>query len=416
MIETDVVVVGGGVIGAFCAWELSQAGHHVAIVDQERFGAACSHGNCGYVCPSHVLPLSVPGAVGGAMKSLVERNSPFRVKPRMSPSLWKWFWNFSRRCNRRDMLRAGAARHALLQSSMQLYEQFIESRSVDCEWERRGLLMVHDSVEHFEAYASTERLLREEFGVPATPSDSKSLEALEPALKPGLGGAWHYEGDCHLRPDKLMTALRNLLQQQGVEIVEPFQFKKLRGSRTAAAALDPQGREVRGRNFVFAAGALSPLIAREIGCSIPIQPGKGYSITTNRPTTCPALPMIFESHRVAVTPLQTGFRIGSTMEFVGYDTTVDPKRLSLLRNGAESYLQEPYGDTVEEKWYGWRPMTWDGKPLIGPSPRWSNVFIAAGHNMLGLSMAPATGKLIREMIDGETPHIDAEPYSPQRFG
>ena len=104
------------------------------------------------------------------------------------------------------------------------------------------------------------------------------------------------------------------------------------------------------------------------------------------------------------------------MEFVGYDTTVDPKRLSLLRNGAESYLQEPYGDTVEEKWYGWRPMTWDGKPLIGPSPRWSNVFIAAGHNMLGLSMAPATGKLIREMIDGETPHIDAEPYSPQRFG
>ena len=119
---------------------------------------------------------------------------------------------------------------------------------------------------------------------------------------------------------------------------------------------------------------------------------------------------------MAVTPLEDGFRIGSTMEFAGYDTSLNPRRLALLRAGAEHYLHEPSGETVEEEWYGWRPMTWDGKPLIGRSPKWQNVWIAAGHNMLGLSMAPATAQLIRELILDAKPHVDPDPFRPERFG
>jgi D-amino-acid dehydrogenase len=125
--------------------------------------------------------------------------------------------------------------------------------------------------------------------------------------------------------------------------------------------------------------------------------------------------MIFMEHRVAVTPLQSGYRLGSTMEFAGYDSTLHRLRLELLRAGARPYLHEPYTEPVEEEWYGWRPMTPDGKPVIDQSPALSNAYIAAGHNMLGLSMAPATGKLIAELVAGAEPHIDPAPFAVGRF-
>lgn len=412
----SVVVVGGGVIGAFCAWELAQAGRKVTLVERDRFGAGCSHGNCGYVCPSHVLPLSVPGAVAPALRGMLRPNSPLKIKPRLSPALWSWLWHFSRRCNRRDMLESGAARHALLDSSMELYSELLQAHSIDCQWRRQGLLFVYDTPHHFEAARETNKLLHEEFGVVATPYEGVSLQELEPALKPELAGGWHYEGDCHLRPDRLMTELRRLLEQRGVELREHWEFARLQGQgERALAAIDGRGEQLGAGQFVFAAGAMTPLLAREIGCRLPIQPGKGYSITTSRPAVCPRIPLIFERHRVAVTPLEDAYRIGSTMEFAGYDTTLNPKRLQLLRRGAEHYLRQPYGETVEEQWFGWRPMTWDGKPIIGRSPRWQNVWVASGHNMLGLSMAPATGRLLAELLDDRPPHIDPRPYRPDRF-
>jgi D-amino-acid dehydrogenase len=156
------------------------------------------------------------------------------------------------------------------------------------------------------------------------------------------------------------------------------------------------------------------LLQRHLGCRIRIQPGKGYSITMPRPAKCPAIPLLFEEDRVAVTPMRSGYRLGSTMEFAGYDTTLDGRRLDLLRDGARHYLQEPYAEPVLEEWYGWRPMTYDGKPLIDRSPALENVFVAAGHNMLGMSMAPATGKLIAEMLANDPPHLDPMPYRLER--
>ena len=167
--------------------------------------------------------------------------------------------------------------------------------------------------------------------------------------------------------------------------------------------------------FVFATGALTPLLSQHLGCPVPIQPGKGYSITMPRPARCPAVPLIFEEHRVAVTPMQSGYRLGSTMEFAGYDTTLNRRRLDLLKEAARHYLHEPFSAPVEEEWFGWRPMTYDGKPIIDHSPALANVLIAAGHNMLGLSMAPATGRLVAEVLNQEDPHLDLMPYSATRF-
>jgi D-amino-acid dehydrogenase len=124
---------------------------------------------------------------------------------------------------------------------------------------------------------------------------------------------------------------------------------------------------------------------------------------------------MFEEHRVAVTPFASGYRLGSTMEFAGYDESIPRSRLAILTEAAKLYLKDPLAEPVQEEWWGWRPMTYDGLPVIDRSPALRNVLIAAGHNMLGLSMATATGKLVSEMIGGATPHVDPAPYSLSRF-
>jgi D-amino-acid dehydrogenase len=409
------MVIGGGVIGTACADELARRGWRVTILEQAAFGSGSSHANCGLVCPSHVLPLAEPGAVGEAVWSLFRANAPFAVRPRLDPALWSWLLAFARRCNRHDMIQAGHAIQPLLELSMRLYDELMRREPIACEWRKRGLLFVYRSKERFEAYAATDELLRHEFGCGARRVEAGELTVMEPALRDGLAGGWYYEHDAQLRPDKLLASWRRVLIDFGVEVVEHRPLRGFRGGEgTCRAALTDQG-ELAADAFVVATGAWTPQLNEHLGCAIPIEPGKGYSLTMARPAMCPAVPMIFPETHVAVTPFQDAYRLGSTMEFAGYDSTLDPRRVRLLVEGAEPFLREPRAEPVLETWFGWRPMTPDSLPIIDRSPRFENVAIAAGHNMLGLSMAPATGRLVAELLDDEPPSIDLRPYGVARF-
>ena len=411
----SAIVIGGGIIGTACAYYLARAGLKVTVVEQGVHGQGTSAGNCGLVCPSHVLPLAEPGVIGKTFKALFAKNSPFSIKPRLDPSLWSWLLNFARRCNERDMLEAAKGIQALLESSLHEYQQIIETEKLACEWEMRGLLFAYASRESLDNYDATNHLLEGTFHCGARKLDGDALTELEPALKPGLAGGWYYHDDAHLRPDKLMSSWRTLLESRGVSFVNHCTFEGFREENNKARAITTSRGEFSADMFIVATGALTPLLNRHLGCKIPIQPGKGYSLTMPRPAICPKIPIIFPETRVAATPFQSGYRLGSTMEFAGYDKSIRQSRIQLLRDGASPYLLEPFCEPVEEEWYGWRPMTYDSLPIIDVSPTLANVRIAAGHNMLGLSMAPATGRLVAEQITGEPHHIDALPYRVSRF-
>lgn len=415
-VRRPIVVVGGGVVGAACAHYLAAAGAPVLLIDKLEFGRGCSHGNCGYVSPSHVLPLCRPGAITSSLTTLFQRNSPFKLRFRLDPHFWYWLWKFARRCNQVDMIQAGHARHALLQSSRALFDELFAQKILqDCEWEAHGLLFVHKSRSHFENYAKTDELLRREFGVGAIPLVESELLKKEPSLLPGIGGAWLYECDAHLRPDRLMAAWRQRLIKAGVTIREHCELVSLEEGDHSISALITSAGRLEVDQVVFATGAWSRLLQSRFKTVIPIEPGKGYSITMPRPAICPKYPMIFEQHRVAVTPFQSGYRLGSTMEFAGFDPTLREDRLKLLTDAASLYLKEPIAEPVEERWFGWRPMSSDGIPLIGQIPTFKNAWLAAGHSMLGLSMSTGTGKLIAELLTGKHPHIDPHPYRLNRF-
>ncbi len=409
------VIIGGGVIGTACAYFLSQSGWRVTIVEKGVHGGGSSSGNCGLVCPSHVLPMAEPGMVGKGIAALFQKNSPLAIKFRMDPALWSWLVHFALRCNRRDMMDAARGIQPLLETSLQLYQDLVDHEGLECEWQKKGLLFAYKSKAEMDAYAATDHLLAESFHCPAHRYDGEALLELEPAFKPGLAGAWYYEDDAHLRPDRLMRSWREVLSKAGVAIVENCGFRgfRLRNGRADAALTENEG--IVADAFVVATGAWTPTLNLELGGKVPIQPGKGYSLTMPRPSICPSIPIIFPETRVVVTPFASGYRIGSTMEFSGYDTTIDPGRLQLLRSGAAPYLREPECEPIEEQWYGWRPMTYDSLPIIDRSPAMENVVIAAGHNMLGLSMAPATGKLVAELLNDDKPFLDPHPYRISRF-
>ena len=412
-----VVVIGGGVVGAACAHYLNQSGWQVTIVEKKEFGSGAAHGNCGYVCPSHILPLPGPGVIKKTVKAMFSPNSPFSIKPRFDLSLWSFLFQFARHCNKDDMLRSG------VNSSKALYEELFATEPLDAEWQTSGILYPFLQQAGMEHFAENNQLLREHFGHGADRYDGDEVTKLEPALKSGLAGGWHFPGDAHLRPDKLMSSWKILLESKGVSILESHEFQGFsQGSRNGSSATSrravvaktSQG-EFEADAFVVATGAWTPLLNQHLGCKVPIQPGKGYSLTMARPARCPKMPLIFEEHRVAVTPWPSGYRLGSIMEFAGYDESLKPERIAMLRAGASHYLYEPTAEPVVEQWYGWRPMTPDSLPIIDRSPALENVFIAAGHNMIGVSMATATGKLISEMLNGSPTHIPVEPMSIKRF-
>ncbi len=410
-----VVVIGGGVVGACSAYYLAKAGHAVTLIDRSKFGEGCSHANCGYVCPSHVLPLAAPGALWSTLKTLFSRNSPLKVRPGTVLANPHWFLGFARKRNAQAMLASGRAIQALLNSSRALFDELLAREHLQCEWEEKGLLFVFQTPKHFEHYAHTDDLLRREFAMPAKRHDAAELAHLEPALQSGMAGGYLYESDAHLRPDKLMAELKRVLVSLGVEIREECAATGFVRTNTIATAVRTNRGEIPADQIVVAMGAWTPQLNTELGCHVPILPGKGYSLTMPRPVLCPTHPLIFEEHRVAVTPFACGYRLGSTMEFAGYDDTLNRSRLTILTDAAKLYLKEPLAEPVQEEWWGWRPMTFDGLPVIDRAPVADNVLIAAGHNMLGLSMAPATGKLVSELLTGTTPHLDAAPYSLKRF-
>ena len=413
--KESVLIVGSGVVGIACAHYLMKSGFDVTVIDQSSIAGACSHGNLGYICPSHILPLTAPGAISTAIKSFFDSSAPFRVKPRLSPAFFNWMWQFARRCNRRQMLEAAFHLKALLDSSMDEYRKIISEQTFDCEWHESGLLHVLETKSGMQDFAETDKLLADQFGVSAQRIEGEDLPQFDPAFKSGLAGAFYYGGDAFTRPDLLNAAWSQYLKQHGVIFIEDCKLDAIKRKNGQITGLQTQKGMMTADQFVFAAGAWSAQLSSGLGCRIPVEPGKGYSVTMDRPDVCPKYPMLFPEHNVGVTPFEQGYRLGSMMEFIGFDKSIPERRIDQLRESAKPYLVEPFTEKILNTWYGWRPMTWDSLPIIGRVPRLDNAYLATGHNMLGLSLAAGTGKLIAEIIREQPTHINAIAFSPERF-
>jgi D-amino-acid dehydrogenase len=384
------------------------------VIEQGTAGCGSSHGNCGTLTPSHATPLAMPGVIGPALRTLLNPDAPLRIAPRLDPDLWKWLLRFARRCNRDDFRASTRAKAPLLLESRKLIEELIRKESLECEFESSGTLYVFRDARELERSAWLPRALGE-IGIAIEMLDGAAVDAMEPALKPGAAGGYFNPGDAHLRPDRYVEGLAALVRRKGGTIEEGARIESVEREDGRIARVRTSRGDFSGREVVLALGAWSPMLGRQLGLELPIQPGKGYSITYARPNLAPRIPLVLKERSVCVTAWSSGYRLGSTMEFAGYDASLNRTRLEALRRGAAEYLHEPEGPSVVEEWYGWRPMTPDDLPMLGRAPGTQNLVIATGHGMLGVSMSAITGVLVSEVVTGRPPSLDLAPYAVSRF-
>lgn len=412
--RSEVLILGAGVIGLSCAYFLAKAGREVTILDQSGPGAGASHGNCGTITPSHAPPLAKPGMVGQALTWMVQSDAPFYVKPRFDPVLWRWLWQFSRRCNWPDFKQALAGKARLLLESRRLLGELVRSESLQCEFRERGHLTVFRSAAELEAFEWWPRALRS-VGMEAHAMDGDALRQREPCLRPEIIGGFNTPLDAEFKPDAYVAELARVVGALGVRFESQATIAELMDDNGRLAKVSTSAGDFAADQVVLALGAWSPLLTRRLALRLPVQPGKGYSITSSVPRRAPQVPIVCRERSVAITPWRDSYRVGSTMEFSGYDDGLNRTRLDALISGAAEYVLDPIGDIRLEEWCGWRPMTSDDLPIIGAAPGIDNLWLATGHGMLGMSMSAATGLLVADLLTGRKPSVDPDPYAPSRF-
>lgn len=413
----SILIVGGGVIGLCTAYYAAQRGHRVTLIERGGEGHdCCSMGNAGMVVPSHVVPLAAPGMVRMGLKMMFNPESPFYIRPRLDLDLFDWAWKFYRAANASHVARSAPLLRDLHLASRSCYEELAEAHGGDFGLVKKGLLMLCKT-EHGLAEEGTAAERASRLGIPATILDAKAAATLEPGVEMEIAGAVHYPKDCHLNPARFLSFLTRDLRSAGAQFhyeTEVFGWRIANGRIQAART---SRGELTADEYVLCGGSWSPEIIRDLKLKIPIQAGKGYSVTLTNPRQCPQICSIFVEARLAVTPMGGGLRFGGTMEIAGLDTRVNESRVRGIVNSVPAYYPQFKTDDFANvpAWVGLRPCSPDGLPYIGRSGRFRNLSIATGHAMMGLSLGPITGKLMADILSDQTPSIDIGLLNPDRY-
>ena len=413
----NILIIGAGAIGLSCALHCARKGYRVTVL--ERNGAqrdGCSFGNAGMIVPSHFVPLAAPGMVKLGLKWMWNPESPFYIKPRWDAELFDWALKFWRVSNAEHVRRSAPLLRDLSFASRALFEEFAVQTRNEIGLATRGLLMLcktqHalDDEAKFAAQAN-------QLGVPAEVLDAKQTVALDPGVTMEVAGAVYFPKDAHFTPDKYVAALQRQCELAGVKFEWNTEVEKILSHGQKISAVKTARKEFAGDEVVLCGGSWSPLLVRELGLKISIQAGKGYSLTLPQPRELPQLCSIFTEARMAVTPMGSALRFGGTMEISGLNESISAVRVQGIIKSVAKYFPKfsPADFENIQPWRGLRPCSPDGLPYLGRTAKFSNLILATGHAMMGMSLSPITGKIVAEIVSGEKPPFDLSLLSPDRF-
>ncbi len=413
-----VTIVGGGIIGLSSAFYLQKSGWDVTVLDKSDFTDSCGYGSAGYICPSHFVPLATPGIVKKGFKWMWNSKSPFYVQPRLDWDLISWGLKFIKSAKKENVDAAAIPLRDIALLSKVEYEAWLKIPGFDFAYQQKGLLEIYQTEEYAEhAKHMLDKALT--LGLNDTRLIGKEeLQSLEPQTTVNAIGAILYNCDAHCYPDKLMGSLIAYLKEKGVKLIpnqEVTQFEKRNGAVTKIMTTT---NEYEQDEIVLATGSWGMATAKLLDLKTPIIPGRGYSVTYENSPYKFNYPTVLMEGRVAITPMDGNkIRFGGTMEITSHKTPVRMNRVQgILAEVKRYYPEYDVPMPAKEKiWYGYRPCSADGLPFIGRSSKQSNVTIATGHSMLGLSLGAGTGKLVDELVNKKVTSMDLKPFKVERF-
>ena len=413
----NIAIIGGGIIGLCTAYYLNRSGHRVTIFDKGNLDDNCSVGNAGMIVPSHIIPLAAPGMISKGVRWMFNSKSPFYVRPRLNSDLIRWGIKFYARANHRHVMRSIPVLKEISSMSKELYRDLAKDPQFDFGYEERGLLMLFKTSEVEKEEIETARLANK-FGIEAQILSPQEAQRLEPSVKIDARGAVYFPGDGQINPRLLIDRLRQYVGERGVLVypetaVEDFVIKD---HQVTGVMINNELKSFD--EFVVATGAWSGTLCSKLGIDLPMQSGKGYSFTVNDVSSNVRIPTLLLEGRVAVTPLGTSLRFGGTMEIGGTDRSVNMNRVKGIVETVPKFYPDMKVAVPSERevWSGLRPCSPDGLPYIGRSSKLKNLILATGHSMMGMSLGPATGKLVSEIVDEVACSMDVKALDPERFG
>ncbi len=415
---SKAIVIGGGIIGLSSAFYLKKSGWDVTVVDKSDFLDNCSYGNCGYICPSHFIPLATPGIVKQGLKWMWNSKSPFYVQPRLDWNLIDWGLKFMKSATTEHVASSAIPLKDIALISQHAYESWRKEDGFDFAYEHKGLLEIFQTEAGAEHGKHTVERAHE-LGLTDTKFLSQQeLFAMEPHTRINGIGAILFNCDAHCYPNKLMAELIANLKRTGVQLLpneEVISFEK--GSGGISKVITSKNSH-NADLVVMAAGSWSRGVASLMDFKLPLMPGRGYSVTLENSPFRVNYPAILVEGRAAITPMDGNkIRFGGTMEITSHKTPMRINRVQGVLDAVKRFF--PDFDVPmppkENVWYGYRPCSADGLPYIGRLKKLNNVIVATGHSMLGLSLGAGTGKLVGELANGEKTSMDLKPFEVERF-
>jgi D-amino-acid dehydrogenase len=411
----DVLIIGGGPVGLSCAYYLLKSGRQVTILDAHEIGKGSGSGNAGHIVPSHIIPLAAPGVVTSALKWMLDpAHSPFGMKVSLDPKYISWLLQFVMACNEANVQRAISPLNSLGQLSAKNFAQLITEEKFDCSYQEKGFLNLYKNEEGFHA-GKHEAEFMQKHGIPINVYDKSKVHEVEPAALSDVIGGIHFTGDAHLNPAVFLKLLSERVRAMGAEMFENTSvtgFESMNGNITKVKT---NAGDFESEQVILAAGAFTPLVARDLRLNIPIQPARGYSLTMTANKQMPRQALILGERKIAVSPLGNLLRFTGRLEVGNYSLTPNPVWIQRIENSVREYIVLDEKLDIKETWAGLRPVTPDGMPIIGRSSRCKNLIVATGHAMLGLSLGPGTGQVVAELVNGQTPSFSLIPMRLDRF-
>ena len=412
----SALIVGGGIVGLASAYYLAKDGWKVTVVDRGDFTDNCSYGNAGMIVPSHFTPLAAPGIVTQGIKWLFDSRSPFLLKPSPSLSMISWGLKFMGHANEKHVTRSAPQLLALNSLSRDLYDDLAAELGNDFGLERQGMLMLCKTEKAFEEEVHLAEKART-LGLEVDVLSREQTRTVEPNVTLDVFGATHFLSDAHLYPPALMALLLRQLTQLGAALIphaEVTGFVRHGGKITKVVS---NNGEYSADTIVLTGGAWLGQLAKKAGIAIPMMPGKGYSFMTSAFEGKVKHPALLIEARVALTPMGGQVRIGGTMELAPINHRINRKRVEGIVNAIPQYYAGYQLPMPDEKsvWHGFRPCSPDGLPYLGRSKSISNLIVAGGMGMMGLSLGPATGKVVSEIARQVQPSADIRLFDPERF-
>lgn len=415
-----VLVLGAGIAGVSAAWFLREAGAAVTVIEaREGPGLETSFANGGHISVASG-PWAAPDVPGKLLKWIGREDAPLLLRPfRWDPALWRWGLRFLANCNPRDYAANAAVIGALCRFSAEETTRLRDSLAIDDQNSTAGTLtLLTTPAEMASAEAKARRLT--EAGFEAAMLDPAGVAAAEPALAeaaPRYAGALFAKdgetGDAH----RFTAALAHAAEAAGVAFRYGARVARLAFAGGAVTGVVLEGGEsIAADRVVLAAGAWSVQLAATAGVRIPVYPGKGYSSTVPIAgrNGAPRLAVVDEHAKIYVARFGDRLRAAGTLELAGWDKTPSRVRAAATLGALRRLFPEGGDYARAEHWTGLRPMSPDGRPLIGPTPL-RNLWLDTGHGPLGWTMGAGSGRLLAALMTGAAPPLDPAPYAPARF-